>query len=318
MTALKELCATLTINTEGATLKTGNTVLEIDFEKKTETECRKWSLYYNHPSVVVTFVTRRRRIQWRELIVASGERKQELKVVPHPLILPNVYLTCFLKWYFIISAAFLLGFVVMPSFWSIHNDHTLYAWGNPLTVGQCLQSSNKLHRLCLTSTALTLDDRIISKCTERSCNHLRMQRDGNLVLYGRNLKPEWSSGTQGKLFRYVSVEDSGKLTLKDFGTSHTIPLEAHTLERGQTLKLGQQLINGDFSMRLEPTRLAIYNKDDEMRIIYQGAPILAALTVSSENGDILLLDDTDKVRWSPGTTGVTGCKLEADGRFIIF
>lgn len=305
--------ATLTLQPESATLEVGDTNVEIDFEKNTEKEIGDWSLHYNNNYVVVTYGNRRRSLQWKEMCIGSGEMQWCLTVGPRvvtattPISIPWIHFyVCSL------GVAMTLGIFCGLPFYLESSNRLSWSQGNTLHYGQCLQSKNKYHRLCLTRTALTLDDSIVVKCEK--CSFLKLQ-DGTVSLYDSGLKNIWSTSLESAfVFR---IDDSGDLMLSSHADNVVIKPIRSTLNTDQVLSPGECLHspNDQHKLCLYANKLT-YNDE----IVVSEPNFAIKHSIMQSDGNFVIYNRDDKPIWSTGTdhTEFSSIGLDDSGNLNMY
>ncbi len=179
-------------------------------------------------------------------------------------------------------------------------------------------------------------------------SYLRLQTDGNLVVYSRELKPTWASNTAARF--------SGREPPRQGGGRRVPQGEIHTrlskdLKPGWRLGSGGSLFSplGGFRLVLQDDGNLVLYVIDDMRIPWDISDVLfhaeqylgswyhdpvwyanthvptgdagvGAYCVMKEDGNFVVYDEDDKVRFQSGTQGHPGAFLRCqdDGNLVIY
>ncbi|MGD9682916.1 MAG: hypothetical protein AB7W16_17135 [Candidatus Obscuribacterales bacterium] len=133
---------------------------------------------------------------------------------------------------------------------------------------------------------------------------LVMQEDGNLVIYNTEGKPLWASDTAGHTGAVLEVQDDGNLVIYDskgvayWATgSNSPPLPARPTKRSR-LNAGQGIINGDYLMSDNGLFKLTLQQDGNMVLTgYAGQPYWASNTVGNSMWDLIMQPDGNLVAY---------------------
>jgi hypothetical protein len=181
-------------------------------------------------------------------------------------------------------------------------------------------------------------------------SYLRLQSDGNLVVYSRDLKPTWASNTGARLSGREPPRPGGGRRVRQ------ADVEIHTrlskdLKPGRRLGIGGSLFSplGGFRLVLQDDGNLVLYVIDDMRIPWDVSDVLfhgeqnlgswyhdpvwytnthvptgdagvGAYCVMKDDGNFVVYDEDDKVRFQSGTKGNPGAFLRCqdDGNLVIY
>jgi len=180
---------------------------------------------------------------------------------------------------------------------------------------------------------------------------LRLQTDGNLVIYTSDLKPVWSSNTAARLTAVGELKNAQQRGRPKLALAQGLPAQlTMDLRSGWRLNRGDSVYSplGGFRLILQDDgNLVLYVADDE-RVPFDITPILmhteelpqlyhnalwstntnrftqkagpGAYCVMKEDGNLVLYDDDDNVRYQTKTAGNPGAFLRCqdDGNLVIY
>ena len=163
---------------------------------------------------------------------------------------------------------------------------------------------------------------------------LRIQGDGNLVLYKSNGTAIWASGTSGQGSVRLTLQDDGNLVLyKSNGTaiwaSGTSRSVATTTHIGDSLKTGGALSTDQY-LRSPDWRYFLYMQSDGNLVLYtaghahalwgSGTDGKGGKYVTMQNDGNLVIYSDSKALWGSGTDGKGGTyvSMQNDGNLVVY
>ena len=136
-----------------------------------------------------------------------------------------------------------------------------------------------------------------------------MQSDGNLVLSDTSSHPLWSSATSGHTSAYLSLLDSGQLTVNTAnaplwsGPGELVPNK--TLQPGQTLKSP----SGAFRLVMQSDGNLVEYTKSGTAVWSTGTASPGSLLRMQSDGNLVLSDTSSHPLWSSATSGHTSAYL---------
>lgn len=218
--------------------------------------------------------------------------------------------------------------------------------GEKLVRGQQLTSRNRRFKAVMQpdgNFVMYVDERPLwasNTIESGGGNELRMQHDGNLIVYDENMTPVWSSNTQ-LVGDYLMCRDDGNLgvfglngeTKWTTGTTQSrqfylkyfkkitfyFLFSGDILPKGAKLKNTQSLIssNGRFRATLsEEGRFGLYAGS---RLLWQAEPLkgFATQLLMKDDGNLVLISRDGEELWSAKTRG-DHLVCQDDGNLILF
>jgi hypothetical protein len=152
-----------------------------------------------------------------------------------------------------------------------------------------------------------------------------MQRDGNLTIVSADNKPLWHTGTQGAGAN-LHVQDDGNLTVRTpsgdvlWALSDEISSK-NELRPGEVLRSGEERHsqNGKFTLRMLTDGNLVLLDDAEKVLWHAGtAPNRGAKATMQRDGNLTVVSASNKPLWDTGTqgTGVTA-HVQDDGNLTL-
>ena len=153
---------------------------------------------------------------------------------------------------------------------------------------------------------------------------VRLQSDGNLVVYDSDGHALWSSATAGKSSVHVDVQNDGNVVAYYQGGAKGISGVNGVLYPGGTLLSGESLIsgNGSFSLQMQGDgNLVLYDvRQTPSKALWSTHTQGNNWAVMQGDGNLVVYDQSGVAKWSSGTAGHAGARLvvQTDGNLVIY
>jgi hypothetical protein len=177
--------------------------------------------------------------------------------------------------------------------------------GQSIGLGQYLVSSDTHSAFSLLNNgnlSLLIDYKTAwSTGPNSNANRLYMQTDGNLVLYTKDMKPLWASGTDGNPNSHLVIQSDGNAVIY---SSAGLPLWSTRTDGSPE---GYNYINHFLSSTLIYPMQELRTADGRHRMLFQA------------DGNLVLYS-SGKAVWASGTDGkpVSFMALQEDGNLVIY
>jgi outer membrane protein assembly factor BamB len=159
-----------------------------------------------------------------------------------------------------------------------------------------------------------------------SPKYLTMQKDGNLVLYGRDGSRLWATETDGQGGTRLVIQEDGNLVLRTDGGRAIWASDKAELRAGEELTAGQALRSpgspGErFRLDLQEDGKLVVLRTDEGKTVWQTdtAGTGANRLVMQHDGNLVLYARDGTPLWTTETDGQGGTRLviQGDGNLVL-
>ena len=200
-----------------------------------------------------------------------------------------------------------------------------------LYTGTGLRSANNIYNL-----AMQKDGNLViygkgkpiwaSNTGGQSVSSVVMQADGNLVIYATNGKPIWATHTGNRGSSYLAIQDDGNLVIYHNGqatwasnTGHNIANTASILRPGDSLPVGGLLLSGNskYSLAVRARTIALSSPNRTLWSVNFGSDLRKL--VMQYDGNLVAYSSSSHPLWATGTTGVGSyLAMQDDGNLVIY